>query len=421
MDVERSLICKIVGEKDLAPAAEAGITPEFFLEPKNRHVFDTILRYNSEYGRVPTVSVMKADHPDYKFVRVEEPYQYLIDKVRENHTLALLQDGMSASVDAFDKRDAKGAMALLSQTLTKIAQDVPNTRDTDLTETGQDRLERYRALKDLPDGLRGIPTGFVTLDRATQGLQKQQLVTFVGPPKAGKSTLMLLAMMAAHQHGVRPLFLGFEMSNEEQEERFDAIRAQVSHSRLRNGTLKKSEWEKLERSIREVENLQSLYFSSDSMSATTLTGVAAKLDTIKPDVLFVDGIYMMDDENGEPKGSPQALTNLTRGFKRLAQNRDIPVAISTQVLEWKMSKKQGITSNSIGYSSSFAQDSDVILGVEKTEDESIQKLKVVLARNCPPLETFVQWDWETGTFEELSSDPFAGTEGGGWDADGDAF
>jgi hypothetical protein len=75
-----------------------------------------------------------------------------------------------------------------------------------------------------------------------------------------------------------------------------------------------------------------------------------------------------------------------------------------------MNKKKGITSDSIGYSSSFAQDSDVILGVEKTDDENINKIKVVLARNCPPLETYVQWDWTCGKFEELNEDPFAGME-----------
>jgi hypothetical protein len=49
----------------------------------------------------------------------------------------------------------------------------------------------------------------------------------------------------------------------------------------------------------------------------------------------------------------------------------------------------------------------VILGVESTDDANINKIKVVLARNCPPLETYCQWDWETGRFEELNEDPFA--------------
>jgi replicative DNA helicase len=406
-DFERLLVSRVIQDKDLAPVADAGITPDFFGDPDNRAVFKAILRHKGNYGEVPSLATIKTDFPTYKFVRVEDSMNVLTDRLRELHTLALLEQGLADSVDAHEEGNANAAMEALARTLASIASAVPNARDTDLTETGQERLARYLTLKDLPDGLRGVPTGFNTIDRATQGLQKEQLVTFVGPPKAGKSTLLLLAAMAAHLYGERPLFIGFEMSNEEQEERFDAIRAGISHARLRNGTLKKVEWDKLERALRELEAMPSFFLSSDSMNATTLTGVQSKIDAIRPTIVFVDGIYMMQDELGEAQGSSQALTNLTRGFKRMAKNLQIPIVISTQVLEWKMNKKKGITSDSIGYSSSFAQDSDVILGVESTDDANINKIKVVLARNCPPLETYCQWDWETGKFEELNEDPFA--------------
>ncbi len=416
-DFERLLNSRIIQDRDLTGVSDAGITPAFFGDPENKRVFQAILRHKGTYGEVPSLTTIKTDFPTYKFVRVEDTMQVLTDRLRELHTLALLEQGLADAVDGHEEGNADAAMSALARTLADIAAAVPNSRDTDLTQTGTERLARYLALKDLPDGLRGIPTGFQTIDRATQGLQKEQLITFVGPPKAGKSTLLLLAAMAAHLYGIKVLFIGFEMSNEEQEERYDSIRAGISHSRLRNGTLKKEDWAKLEKAIREIENMPSFFLSSDSMNATTLTGVESKIETLRPDFVVVDGIYMMQDELGEPQGSPQALTNLTRGFKRMAKNRQLPIAISTQVLEWKMNKKKGVTSDSIGYSSSFAQDSDVILGVEKTEDPNINKLKVVLARNCPPLETFVQWDWTTGQFEELNEDPFAMEDDNAWQED----
>jgi hypothetical protein len=60
-----------------------------------------------------------------------------------------------------------------------------------------------------------------------------------------------------------------------------------------------------------------------------------------------------------------------------------------------------VTADSIGYSSSFFQDSDVILGLEPVEeDDSIRILKVVASRNCPPKETSLTWRWETGCFHD---------------------
>ena len=54
-------------------------------------------------------------------------------------------------------------------------------------------------------------------------------------------------------------------------------------------------------------------------------------------------------------GSPQALTNITRSLKRLAQNQDIPVVGTTQVLSWKLGNKKSrrVTADSIGYTYLF--------------------------------------------------------------------
>jgi replicative DNA helicase len=410
IDIERLLISKIIAEGNLADVTDAGINPTFFLDPNSRRVYATILRHKTEYGDVPTVRVMRKDFPDYKFVEVDESLQYLVDEIRKNHALSIYEEALGDAVEAYEAEDEDAVRNVLSRAIGKVAADLPHGRDTDITQTGQKRLERYKALEDLDGGLRGIPSGFASIDRATQGFQKGQLVTFVGPPKAGKSTTLLLAARAAHRLGYSPLFIGFEMSNEEQEERFDAIEAGVSHHRLRGGTLKPDEWKRLQRSVHSLEEKKPFVLSNDSMSTTTLSGVAAKIERYEPDIVFVDGVYMMDDENGEAKGSPQALTNITRGFKRMAHNMDIPIAITTQVLEWKMDRKQGVTSNSIGYSSSFAQDSDAVIANESTDDPTIKKIKIVIARNAQAMETFVQWDWETGTFEELKENPFE-TEG----------
>jgi hypothetical protein len=60
-----------------------------------------------------------------------------------------------------------------------------------------------------------------------------------------------------------------------------------------------------------------------------------------------------------------------------------------------------VTADSIGYSSSFFQDSDVILGLEPVPDyDDLRTLKIVASRNCGPSETSLTWKWETGCFHE---------------------
>ena len=140
----------------------------------------------------------------------------------------------------------------------------------------------------------------------------------------------------------------------------------------------------------------------DAVNGITVSALAAKIEQCKPDIVFVDGVYLMMDEITGEMNTPQSITNITRALKRLAQKIDKPIVITTQTLLWKM-RAGKVTADSIGYSSSFFQDSDVILGLQPVEeDEELRLLKVVASRNCPPSETAITWRWETGCFHDES-------------------
>jgi len=421
VDLERSLISKIVNEKDYTAVAELGVTRDMFYGSKNKEVFDRIKEVVNEHGSVPSAAILQRDWPTYKFIEeVEEPFSLLVEEIKENHALTIFESALGEAADAYDKEDLDRIQAILSRALTQVSETSSNALDINLRGSGQERLDRYEEMQNRDaDEYLGIPMGFETIDRATQGWQPGQFVLFVGPPKAGKSTIMLLAGRAAWKNAKSVLIIGFEMSNEEQFTRFDAIEAGIDHSVLRGGKDKRltdKDWEDLEDAIDAMDASDvDFILSNDTHNNTTLSGIAAKIDKYKPDMVIVDGMYMMQDENGEKPGSPQALTNITRGLKRMAQNKQVPIVGTTQVLEWKMDKKKGIQSDSIGYSSSFAQDADAIIGVEKTDDETINKVKIVIARNSPPKEVYVRWDWEKATFEELAYNPFEDDDEGGDD------
>lgn len=419
-DPEHRLICRVLTEPaDWAAVAAAQITDDFFQNAKHRKVWQAICAYQREYHALPTIPVLRADFPKetYRLIRVDEPIELLIKEIQRNRKAAILEFGMEEIVTAWEAADYDGAQRAMDATTAEMHHSIPVVDDMDLTQTGDERLAWYLERGQIEDGMVGISTGFKSLDKATSGLQPEQLVTLTGYAKAGKSFLMIDVARAAHQAGQRPLFVGFEMSNREQGERFDATRANVSLTRLRNGSLSETEWEKLERAVRSMTDMEQFILSADRNSTMTLSGIAAKLDQIRPSILFVDGVYMMEDEQGEAKGSPQALTNLTRGFKRMAQRYKIPIVISTQSLEWKGDRKRGLTRAAIGYSSSFIQDSDVVIGVEASEEDSdIQIIKVLASRNCPPLEFHIRRDWDRGFVEELDFNPF---EADGPDDDSD--
>ena len=204
------------------------------------------------------------------------------------------------------------------------------------------------------------------------------------------------------------MYVSFEMSSQELASRNDAIAAKVPYGNVLTGNLTKKELNLIRQQLVLAKNQQPFIIVEDTASLSTVSSLSALVHEHKPNVLFVDGVYMMDDEHGERKGSPQAITNITRGLKRLAQKYNIPLVATTQVLSWKIGNKTSrtITGDSIGYSSSFVQDSDLVLGVESDpespDNQSI--IRVVLARAAAKGQIKVHWDWSTMTFCEVGDE-----------------
>jgi RecA-family ATPase len=221
----------------------------------------------------------------------------------------------------------------------------------------------------------------------------------IAPPKTGKSQIALQIAVNTHAAGKVPMFQSFEMTNHEQLQRHDSMRAHISAARLRRGKLTTAEEDRYLDMLSAMKTSHPFHLV-DAINGLTIDSLIAKAEQLNPDILFVDGVYLMMDQVTGDSNTPQALTNITRGLKRVAQKLNIPVVITTQTLLWKM-KGGKVSADSIGYSSSFFQDSDVILGLEPVEDdEMIRLLKIVQSRNCPPSETSITWNWDKGCFHD---------------------
>lgn len=416
VNIEARLLGRTILVRDIKPLLDAKIDESWFHDTDARAVFLLVRDHYAKYAEVPTIQAVKANYPNYKIPKVEDSLEYLVDQMRDRRaygmTVEILQE---AGELVEEERDWSQALNVLTAGVGKIQLESSRMQDTNLPETAMARMEVYKERAANPRHLLGIPTGFPTIDKATLGLCEAQLVTIIATPKAGKSTLALRMALNAWQwreeYTPVPMFASFEMSNGEQEARHDCMLAGVGFQKFRSGNLTPAELKRLGAALEASSKEQDFILTSDISSATTVSGIHAKIEQYKPDVFFIDGVYLMTDENGERPGSPQALTNITRGLKRVAQRTNIPIVISTQVLPSKMSKKDGVTADAIGYSSSFFQDSDVILGLDRVaEDDESRMLKVVESRNCGRVDTELVWDWTHSRFEELSDPEYAHTK-----------
>jgi replicative DNA helicase len=406
MNNEAKLISKIIADRSINLVLEKNINDSWFSDASDKKVFKFLHNHFSKYQESPSLDVIQENFPTYQLIKVEDSIDYLIDSLVYVRRRASIISTLSSAIEVVEKnQDHESARIILESGLLRMEEDGLNqTNDLEITQAAKLAKEQYEYRKNNP-GLLGLPTGFPTMDEATSGLQKGQLIVIVAPPKTGKSTLALQIAINAQLQGHTPLFYSFEMSNSEQVSRYYAMRSRISHKRLMTGTLTPEEETTYYRIVEGLPNYKDKFWFIDSSGGQTVSAIASKIQNKNPDIVFIDGTYLMIDEQTNESNTPQALTNITRSLKRLAQKIQKPIVISTQVLNWKMKKGQ-VTADAIGYSSSFHQDADVIFGLQR-EDEAVDDtrlLRVIASRNGGLSEVSLVWDWNTGHFREISDE-----------------
>lgn len=406
MNNDARLISKIIEDRNVGIALERNVNENWFADASDKKMFRFLHDHYTNYQECPSLEVIRENFPTYQPLDVQDRIDYLIDRAVEGRRKSSIIKTLGEALSSIEKdQDHEGAVLAFERGLIRLEEEgLTQSNDLEITEAAKNAKQEYEFRKANP-GLLGMATGFPTMDEATSGLQGGQLIVIVAPPKTGKSTLALQIALNAHLDGKVPMFMSFEMSNAEQKSRYYAMRARISHRRLMTGTLAPDEETRYFRVVEGIEGMRDRFWFVDSSGGQTVGAVASKVQSKNPDIVFIDGTYLMIDEQTGESNTPQAITNITRSLKRLAQKINKPIVISTQALTWKMKKGQ-VTADSIGYSSSFHQDADVIFGLQR-EDENVDDtrlLRVVASRNGGLSEVSLMWDWNTGHFREISDD-----------------
>lgn len=411
---EHRIICRILTEPaDITALRDRGVDGSWFFNEQHREAVEFILRHHGKYGTVPNRATFVSQFGTaYKVFAVRESIDYLLDVQAEALQREHAKDAIFRIEDLLKSGDTVGAVDTLRSSLGKIDSFVPvASRLVDSMDNveADTRLDEYhhRASK---KGLVGLSTGFPTIDEATLGLQSGQLITVMAQPKVGKTTVcMVIGNHVYSVHEKPVLFISFEMGIRELSMRQDSLMAGVPFNDLQAGSLSKPDLIKYEEYLETVKDTRDWpFWFSDASSGSTVGAVSARIERLEPELVVVDGIYMMLDEQSGETNTWMAITNITRSLKRLATQTQIPIVINSQALPSK-SKGVRISMDSAGYSSSFAQDSDVVLGIEKMqvpkgENEAAyahsRMLRVLASRNTGLAEVELRFDYDTGEISE---------------------
>lgn len=410
---EHRIVCKVLSERDIKPLLDRNVDGSWFFNDQHREAAEFLLEHFDKYGNVPARATFASQFGStYKVFSVTESMDYLLDAqadaLRRAHTsdaLFKVQDLLKGGTTDDAVKAWREALHTVDSFLPVPSRLVDSMADPEVDQ----RWEDYKT-REATKGIIGMSTGFPTIDAATLGLQPGQLITILAQPKVGKTTVSLAIanhIYAIHEEPV--MFVTLEMSVNEMTMRQDSLMAQVRFRDLQAGELDKPSRKRLQEYYDDVKAHRDWpFWFIDAADGTTVSSITARADDLAPGLIVVDGIYLLHDEQSGETNTWLAVTNITRSLKRLAASLQIPIIINSQALASK-SKGVRITADSAGYSSSFAQDSDVVLGLErmpvpKGEDEidyAYQRmLRVLVSRNTGMAEVELRFDYDTGLIEE---------------------
>ena len=425
--VEKGFISKLIESKDFKTLKDKQIQP-FFLTGDNRRVFQFISDVFKETGEVPTPRVIRQKFPNYdlethnvenqEVVGTDETLLYWCGELRLKAKHNLMADITEEVAEKLDNGETEEAYSLMKKGVWKIEDEIVESSSVDITKNTDDRKKAYLERKK-NKGMIGISTGIPHLDYILKGLIKETLTTLIAGTGVGKTWFLVLLGAYAQLNGYKVVCFITEMSTELMQDRFEAMLfgmmyGNFNYNNFKSGSLdidtENTYFEFLEDDLPKLEPLI-------IETATGISSVVSVIEREKPDLVLVDGAYLMEDEQGA-KDDWLRVTHITRDLKKTAKNWHLPIVINSQA-DKNTSKKTGPELGSIMYTQSIGQDSDNVLALFRDEimiNDREMGVKVLKQREGVLGKVIINWDFDHMNFKSIYSESSANDEFSGDEA-----
>lgn len=408
MNLDNLFISKLLETKDLAMVRENRID-EKFLYGETKSAYRFICESMLKTGEVPTERAFKSKFPNYELekfegkVGTEEGLKYWLEELRNRKRQDSMADSIEKCSDLISEGNVEEALSQISKDITWIKTEVEYTENVGLADNIEARKKRYLEGK-MNKGVVGIPTGFPLLDYLLKGFEKESLVTIIGKTGTGKTWAEVLFGANAVINGYRVLHFVTEMGVEAMRDRYEmAIYAMtvgaIDYSKFKSRTLEPKAEERyfkfLEEDLQDYDNFQLITGESPMQ-------VAGEIEKYKPDIVFIDGVYLMNDDR-KSNTDTEKVYHITADLKRIAKNYKIPIVINSQA-DKSTSTKTGPELENISYAQSIGRDSDIVVAVYRTEMMYTDKemgLKVLKNREGTTGKLLISWDFSDMQFKQI--------------------
>ena len=232
------------------------------------------------------------------------------------------------------------------------------------------RFEEFSALHmaDEKDKVKGISTGYSSLDSILSGLNPSDLIILAARPSMGKTALALsiaqkIAIESSHKKTVG--IFSLEMSKEQLVDRMFCSILGVDSWKLQHGKLDDGDFQNMG-SAMDLLNQAPIYIDdSVGMSITELKAKARRLQMEQGlDLIIIDYLQLMSSGAGNAYAGNrvQEISEISRALKALGRELHIPIIALSQLSRAVEMRNPKIPQLSdLRESGSIEQDADIVL------------------------------------------------------------
>lgn len=232
-----------------------------------------------------------------------------------------------------------------------------------MAEISENILDELEEIERRKGQLTGVPTGFIELDKLTQGLHPGQMIIVAARPAMGKSTLALdFCRSASITHGMTSVIFSLEMTRSEIAMRMLSAESGVFLSKMREGSMEGRDWQRVSQTMSKISEAPLFIDDSPNMAITEIRAKCRRLKQTHDLKLIVIDYLQLMTSGKRVESRQQEVSEFSRQLKLLAKEIEVPVIAVAQLNrgpEGRTDKKPMIAD--LRESGSLEQDADIII------------------------------------------------------------
>lgn len=392
-NIEHQLICKIIEIQDFHTVVKLKVEESFFLSDSQTKEAFRFLRdhYHNEhtYGSVPSWQLFQQRFYGFPWAYSYDSLPTLCQELRRHKMradLLAVVDEVQQTADT----DPVVAMSLMREAVTRMSTEHEITSDLLLSSAYEQLKADYDTIASA-QGVTGIPYPWDILNDDTQGMHPGNFIVLYGRPKSMKTWVALCVAVHAYMKGQRVLIWSLEMNEMQMLKRIACIIAQVDYDAFKKGKLDPASRDRIWQILLYIKDeemklingaghVPALLATQPRGESSGIAALQAKITEFKPDLVVVDGMYLMRDDRMKVRSIDwKSVAHISQDLKGTARIFQIPIIGVTQANRGADKNPKNADLAELAYADALGQDCDLCMRVSKQKDQTSQDWEIVMS------------------------------------------